>query len=304
MISEKITILTIDLEDWFHILDNAETRTQEDWGNFSTRIPEATDTLLDQLDKHNVRATFFVLGWVAAQHPDVVRKVHEAGHEIACHSNMHQLVYEQTPDEFRRDLEDAVANIEAACGLRPTAYRAPGFSITKTTPWAFDILADMGFEYDCSIFPVKRSHGGFESYGKGVPSIVRSPSGRKIREFPMSSTAILGRSLVFGGGGYFRLIPGWIGRALFRRADYNMTYFHLRDFDTDQPMVPGLSLVRRFKSYVGISGAAMKLDRMLNNFEMITLSEAAARIEWDNVQIFCCDGTLMRQSAEIGRNEP
>jgi hypothetical protein len=149
-----------------------------------------------------------------------------------------------------------------------------------------------------------RSNGGFESYGKGVPSIVRSPSGRKIREFPMSSTAILGRSLVFGGGGYFRLIPGWIGRALFRRADYNMTYFHLRDFDTDQPMVPGLSLVRRFKSYVGISGAAMKLDRMLNNFEMITLSEAAARIEWDNVQIFCCDGTLMRQSAEIGRNEP
>jgi polysaccharide deacetylase family protein (PEP-CTERM system associated) len=280
-LTERITILTIDLEDWFHILDNEATCSEQSWSRFESRIEEVTDMLLALLAKHEVAATFFILGWVAAQFPHVVRKVYEAGHEIACHSDSHQLVYEMTPDAFKRDTEAALDHIEAACGIRPRAYRAPGFSVTANTPWVFDILADAGIEYDCSVFPAPRAHGGLEGYGAGVPGVIRTSSGKEVREFPMNYHNWFGLKLVYGGGGYFRLIPSWLGRAMFRATDYNMTYFHPRDFDTAQPNVPGLSPVRRFKSYVGIKGARAKLERLIEAEKMMTLGQAAARIDWD-----------------------
>lgn len=283
--SNRINILTFDLEDWFHVLDNDATRTEAEWAGFTTRIPEATDQLLTQLAQHKLRATFFVLGWVAQRQPEVVARIHAAGHEIACHSNMHQLVYEQEPDAFRKDVEAAIGNIEAATGVRPTAYRAPGFSITRSTPWAFDILADLGFDTDCSVFPAPRAHGGFEHYGEGLPAILRTPSGRELREFPINYATLFGKPFVYGGGGYFRLIPGAIGRYLFRRSQYNMTYFHLRDFDTGQPIIPGLSPARRFKSYVGITSAREKLDQLLTSNDFVTLSEAAKMIDWGKARV-------------------
>ncbi|MGP3699598.1 polysaccharide deacetylase family protein [Rhodobacter sp. NSM] len=282
----SLNILTVDLEDWFHVLDNQATRTETEWAAFESRIPGQIEQLLAQFAHHNVYATFFVLGWVAERFPELVAKVHEAGHEIACHSNMHQLVYEQSPDAFRTDLETAVKNIEKATGQRPRAFRAPGFSITRATPWAFEILAEQGFDTDCSIFPAPRAHGGFEGYGDGVPAIIRTSSGSEIREFPMNYATVLGRPLVYGGGGYFRLIPGVLGRQLFRQSNYNMTYFHLRDFDAGQPMIPGLSPARRFKSYVGISGATAKLDRLLAAFDFVTLRKAAGLIAWKDARVF------------------
>ncbi|MDK3019093.1 polysaccharide deacetylase family protein [Pseudodonghicola flavimaris] len=283
--SRPVTILTVDLEDWFHVLDNEATRGEVQWRRFATRLPEATAALLAQFSRHGVQATFFVLGWVAARYPEVVATVAGEGHEIACHSDMHQLVYEQTPQAFRADLAAAVKHIEAATGIRPTAYRAPGFSITRATPWAFDVLADLGFDTDCSIFPAPRAHGGFAGYGAGGPAMLRTPSGRRLRELPINYARVLGQPLVYGGGGYFRLVPGAVGRWLVRRQAYNMTYFHLRDFDSGQPMIPGLSRVRRFKSYVGIRGAAAKLDRLLDSGEVMTLGAAAATIDWDRVRI-------------------
>lgn len=283
--SNRVNILTFDLEDWFHVLDNDATRTESEWAKFPTRVPKAADKLLAQLSQHRVHATFFVLGWIAERFPEVVAKIHAAGHEIACHSNMHQLVYEQSPEAFRKDVSAAVANIEAATGIRPTAYRAPGFSLTNATPWAFDILADLGFDTDCSIFPAPRAHGGFENYGEGVPTVVRTSSGSELKEFPMNYASLLGIPLVYGGGGYFRLIPGPIGRFLFRQSNYNMTYFHLRDFDTGQPVIPGLSKIRRFKSYVGIRRATSKLDKLLNSNEFLTLGEASKRIDWTKAKV-------------------
>ena len=286
LLENRINILTIDLEDWYHILDNESTRHESDWAKFESRIPEQCDQLLEQLRRHDIKATFFVLGWVAERFPDVIAKVHSLGHEIACHSNRHQLVYEQTPAQFRDDLEEAVAHIEAACGVRPNAYRAPGFSVTEKTPWAFDILAELGFDTDCSVFPAPRAHGGLPGYGQGVPRIIRTVSGNELRELPMNYTMMLGRPVVYGGGGYFRLIPGSIGRLLFRQSSYNMTYFHLRDFDAGQPMIPGLSPARRFKSYVGIRGAKEKFDHLLEHLNFLTVNKAAEKIEWNRAEVF------------------
>jgi polysaccharide deacetylase family protein (PEP-CTERM system associated) len=284
--THNLNILTVDLEDWYHVLDNDATRTEVAWAAFESRIPGQIEQLLAQFARHEVRATFFVLGWVAERFPELVAKVNKAGHEIACHSNMHQLVYEQSPEAFRTDLVAAANNIEKATGQRPRAFRAPGFSITRATRWAFDILSEQGFDTDCSIFPAPRAHGGFEGFGNGVPAIIRCSSGSEIREFPMNYATVLGRPVVYGGGGYFRLIPGGLGRHLFRQSAYNMTYFHLRDFDAGQPMIPGLSPLRRFKSYVGISGASAKLDRLLAAFDFVTLRQAADLINWADVQVF------------------
>ena len=157
-------ILTFDLEDWFHILDNSETANPKNWENFETRVECITLKLLNFLDLHNVKATFFILGWIAEKFPKLVNDVASRGHEIACHSHHHQLVYQQSPEEFEADLIQATETIEQACGIRPYAYRAPGFSITDKTPWAWEILVRNGYKIDCSIFPASRAHGGLPNF--------------------------------------------------------------------------------------------------------------------------------------------
>ena len=278
--SHRINILTIDLEDWFHILENDATKDDKHWVQFESRIVQVTEMLLSIFEEYEQHATFFVLGWIAERYPQLVERIAKAGHEIACHSNRHRLVYEMTPQEFLADTEAAATNIEAATGQRPRAYRAPGFSITRDTPWAFEILADLGFDTDCSVFPASRAHGGLVGYGPGLPGIISTNSGTELRELPMSSHNFFGCRLVYGGGGYFRLTPGWLGRLLFSAAEYNMTYFHPRDFDTGQPIVPGLSPVRRFKSYVGINSTRSKLENLISSQRMMTLEEAVGQIDW------------------------
>lgn len=280
--TDKMTILTIDLEDWFHILDFKQTQSENTWISYESRIEKLTSKLLKFLEQKQVKATFFILGWVAKNFPNVVKDIHASGHEIACHSNLHQLVYKMTQESFKRDTMDALDNIEASCGVRPIAYRAPGFSITAQTPWAFDTLADAGIKYDCSVFPAPRSHGGLIGYGAGIPAIIRTINDKEVREFPINYVNLMGRKIVYSGGGYFRLMPGCLGRAMFRTNQYNMTYFHLRDFDYGQPVLSGLSPIRKFKSYVGIKGALMKLESLLNQEETITLLEAASMIDWKN----------------------
>ena len=280
--TDKMTILTIDLEDWFHILDFHQTQSENTWLYYESRLEKLTTKLLKFLEQKQVKATFFVLGWVAKKFPHVVKEICAAGHEIACHSNLHQLVYKMTQASFKRDTMEALDNIEASCGVRPIAYRAPGFSITAQTPWAFDTLADVGIKYDCSVFPAPRSHGGLISYGAGIPAIIHTINDKEVREFPINYVNIMGLKIVYSGGGYFRLMPGCLGRAMFHANKYNMTYFHLRDFDYGQPLLSGLTPIRKFKSYVGIKGALMKLESLLNQEKTIPLLEAASMIDWEN----------------------
>ncbi len=274
-------ILTFDIEEWFHILDNGSTKTEKEWTHFPSRIEKNMERILELLERKKQPATFFSLGWVARRYPAVVRNVADLGYEIGCHSDMHQLVYEQTPAQFRTDLRNALHAIEDAIGKKVISYRAPGFSVTRECPWFFEILAEEGIEVDSSIFPAPRAHGGFPDFGAATPSLVRTPAGT-IKELPINTRSIFGKPLIFSGGGYFRILPLPILRRWFNDAEYVMTYFHPRDFDASQPMIQELSPVRKFKSYVGLRSALAKLEAILEDHEYLDLKTAVASIDWNN----------------------
>ena len=229
--------------------------------------------------------TFFVLGWIADKYPALLAEIVSRGHTIACHSHMHQLVYTQSEIEFERDLEFALDAIEKACRIRPIAYRAPGFSITDNCEWAFDILAKQGIEIDCSIFYAERAHGGIKGLSVTKPSILNLKHGY-LKVFPVNVKNVLFRRTIYSGGGYFRLFPYVLLDYWFRNDDYVMTYFHPRDFDASQPVVPGLSLARKFKSYYGLKHTEQKLKSLLSEYEFIDLFEADKRVIWDDVNVY------------------
>ena len=272
-------ILTFDIEEWFHILDNQSTKTEAEWGAYEKRLDSNVGRIIDILESRNLKATFFCLGWVAREFPEVVRRIVDQGHEIASHSDRHQLAYEQTPEEFRTDLRASIRALEDAGGQRIRAYRAPGFSLKEENKWVFEILIEEGIEVDCSIFPAARAHGGFAAFGEEVPTLVNCASG-SIREFPINTAHFMGRPVIFSGGGYFRVLPYWIIRALTEKSEYVMTYFHPRDFDPDQPMIGELSAIRKFKSYYGLAGARKKLEQLLDGFSFVSLGEAEQSVDW------------------------
>ncbi|GAB3994835.1 DUF3473 domain-containing protein [Spirosoma daeguense] len=277
-----MNILTFDIEEWFHILDNKSTKTEADWGQYETRIHRNMDLIFKLLDETNSRATFFCLGWVADKHPDVIRRIDAAGYEIATHSYAHQLAYEQTPAEFQSDLERSIKHLQDLTGKKVRSYRAPGFSIKAYNRWVFPILIEQGIEIDCSVFSARRAHGGDASLGMFEPGYL-NVNGTLLKEFPINTQPILGQDLIFSGGGYFRLFPYSLIKQLTRQSNYVMTYFHPRDFDADQPMIPGLSRARQFKSYYGLKGCWPKLKQLLQEFPFVDLAEADHQVDWKNV---------------------
>lgn len=287
-----MNVLTFDVEDWFHILDNASTKGEDEWQAFPSRVHANCERILDLLDRTGQRATFFCLGWIARRYPEIVREIAARGHEIACHSDMHQLVYDMEPGEFADDLDAAISAIESAARRKVTSYRAPGFSVTPECNWFFDILISRGIEVDCSIFPSKRAHGGYENFGAASPVWVRTPSGR-IKELPINTVDVMGRNIIFSGGGYFRLLPLWLIRYWMQRAPYVMTYFHPRDFDPEQPVIRELPALRKFKSYYGLQGALGKLEALLTEFAFVDLHHAVASFDWDGAREIVLDGPEM-----------
>ncbi len=277
-------ILTFDIEEWFHILDNGSTKTEKEWAKFPSRIEENVARILDLLERKNQPATFFCLGWVARKYPDIVRRVADKGHEIGCHSDMHQLVYEQTPHQFKADLHDAIHSIEDATGEKVISYRAPGFSVTSSCSWFFEALVEQGIEVDSSIFPAARAHGGYPDFGANKPALVQTTSGM-VKELPINTKTVFGKPLIFSGGGYFRIIPLPLLRRWIRNADYVMTYFHPRDFDPGQPTIKDLTTIRKFKSYVGLSSALAKLDVILDECHHIDLRTAVTSIDWEKARV-------------------
>jgi len=279
-------ILTFDIEDWFHVLDNNETRIPAQWASYPARIHANTDRILGILAERNLSGTFFCLGWISERYPEVIRSIQAAGHEIAAHSYAHQLTYEQTPEEFASDLRRCLSVLEDITGEKVRAYRAPGFSLTENSTWLFDILIEHGIEIDCSVFPASRGHGGFRGFGASRPALIECASGR-LKEFPVSVWSGLGKPLAYSGGGYFRLFPYSFISTIARRADYVMTYFHPRDFDADQPQLAGLGHLRRFKSYYGLSSAEEKFRRLLNDFKFVDLRTAEQMTDWDTCKRLC-----------------
>jgi polysaccharide deacetylase family protein (PEP-CTERM system associated) len=275
-----MNILTFDIEEWFHILDSEHTHSDEQWIRFESRIEENLPGLLELLNLAGQPATFFCLGWIARRYPKVIKEIDRMGHEIATHSDMHQLVYSQSAGQFKQDLDRSVKSLEDLTGKKVTAYRAPGFSITEKTPWAFDALLECGIEIDCSIFTSSRAHGGFGSFPLRTPCRIRR-GGASIKEFPLSHFPLGPWRVVFSGGGYFRIMPYPLIRHMMKRSAYVMVYLHYRDFDYGQGMIHGLPLHRRFKSYVGIKGALAKLRRLISEFRFVDLRTADSQIDWD-----------------------
>jgi polysaccharide deacetylase family protein (PEP-CTERM system associated) len=272
-----VNILTFDIEDWY----NCDFISSDfNWDKYEVRIYEGVDKILQELEKRNLKATFFCLGWIAEKHPDAILRIHKQGHHIGCHSYQHELSFRFDSDGFRKDVEKSKKLIEDLIGEPVNAFRAPGFSITGQNLWALKILSELGFEYDCSIFPAAHDYGGFSSYGKAEPAILLLPDGLQMKEFPINIQDVFGKKFAFTGGGFFRIFPYRLIHYWALRSPYMMTYFHTRDFDPGQPRVESLPLTRKFKSYVGLSSSFAKFQKLLNDFEFVSLKEADELTDW------------------------
>ena len=279
-----MNILTFDIEEWFHILDNDSTKSEKNWINYESRIHKNMEKIFDILESTNTKASFFVLGWIAEKYPEIIRSISDKGFEIGSHSTMHQLVYQQDKNQFKTDVDRSIKTLEDISGKKVKMFRAPGFSIKENNKWAFEILYELGIDIDSSVFPAKRAHGGLPSYGASEPSILQY-NGVQLKEFPINTKTILGKTIIYSGGGYFRLAPYSILKKWSKKDDYIMSYFHPRDFDSSQPVIESLSLTRKFKSYVGLKNSETKLKKWLKDFDFTDIESANKKINWDKAKI-------------------
>jgi polysaccharide deacetylase family protein (PEP-CTERM system associated) len=297
MTTEIANVFSIDVEDWFHVLDLEQGIAPQQWSDQESRVERNTNRLLELLDNYNVHATCFVLGWVAEHHRSLVETIHQQGHEIATHGYGHELICEQSPDRFRADIRRSINVLEATVGFRPRGYRAPGFSITKNTLWALSILAESDLVYDSSLFPTTRGHGGLPG-GCPTPHRIELDHQRHLVELPIATTTLFGRRIAYCGGGYLRLFPlKFICRAI-QTANMAgipvMLYIHPRDIDPDQPRIP-MPATRRFKSYVGLRTAHQKLNSLLAEFAFGRADRLVESLGTDRIPI-------VRMSSELPPN--
>jgi polysaccharide deacetylase family protein (PEP-CTERM system associated) len=269
--------LTIDVEDYYHVSGFETCVARNAWDSFEDRAGIGLARILSTLDAASVRGTFFILGWLAHKRPDLVRTIRDAGHEIACHSYWHRLIYTQTPEEFRADIRLARQVIEDITGVAVTAFRAPSFSITRASVWALDILIDEGFTIDSSIYPVVHDRYGMSGVPL-APHRIQRPGGM-IREFPPPVVRCLGAAMPVGGGGYFRLYPYRFTRlglnSIVREGRPFAFYLHPWELDPEQPRLrPGM--MRAFRHYVNLGRTEKRLERLLHDFSFGTMTEVLA----------------------------
>lgn len=265
---------TVDVEDYFHVSGFANCISSCDWDSFPCRVQGNTERLLDLMQEKKVRGTFFVLGWVADRYPRLIQRIADEGHELGCHSYWHRLVYEMTPTEFLEDLNRARVSIEQAAGVKVFMYRAPSFSITESSLWALDILAEQGFTVDSSIFPMKRKRYGIADSTSKIH--LHQGIRQSILEYPPTVWQS-GPIRVPIGGGYFRLAPKWITSAAIcgiRCAGVpSMFYIHPWEIDPEQPRVAGATLANRARHYVEIKRTYGKLSWLLDHHRFSTISD-------------------------------
>ena len=277
-------ILTFDIEDWYHFLEHRSTRNEAQWKDFEQRVRRNTATILEFLEKHEQKATFFIIGWIAKKNPGLVKEIADAGHEIGLHSYGHELIWQQTPDEFRQDLLRNIGVLEDQLGYKVDKYRAPGFSVKRSNLWAFDVMAEAGITTDASIFPAARAHGGMPSFPYNFPCLIKR-NGIIIKEFPINYISLAGVRTVLSGGGYFRFWPYSVIRHYTNISPYVMSYFHPRDFDLTQPRLNDLGPYRRFRAYYGLSNSQVKFERWISEYSFTDLNTADKSIDWNKAQV-------------------
>lgn len=253
-----MNILTFNPEDWY----NGWVTPQDlDWGRFEYRVDKMMLPILDVLDRKNTKATFFCMGWLAENHPEMVKEIARRGHHIGCNSYMHTEPATLTRDAFYADVKRAKEKLEEVAGTSVDAYRAPNFAISGIESWYYETIQELGFKYDCSAFGEKPFKIG------------------DVKEFPVNKYK---GKIPYSGGGYFRLMPYTFIRRFMGKSEYVMTYFHPRDFDKDHPRWEGLSAKDKFLSYYGLYNAYDKWLKMMNDFQFVSVAEADESIDWTN----------------------
>jgi polysaccharide deacetylase family protein (PEP-CTERM system associated) len=265
------SIMSVDVEDWFHVLDVPSAPKLPEWNSMPSRVEANLAALLDLFEAEDVRVTCFFLGWIAEHHKASVLDAARRGHEIASHGYSHHLVYEMSPEDF---LEDAVRSrklLEDVIGAPVLGYRCAGFSTTDRTPWFFDKLIEAGYKYDSSVFPASRQHGGIRTDRYGPFAVSGPPD--VFAEFPISVRDVLGMPLCFFGGGYLRLFPYSLikrmAAGILSEGRPVVFYVHPREIDPAQPRLK-MGLKRRFKTYVNLGSTEGKLRSIARDFDLVT----------------------------------
>ena len=270
---------TVDVEDYFQVSAFEGDIARSTWSDLPSRVVENTHRLLELLGRHQVRGTFFVLGFVARKFPGLVRQIHAAGHEVGSHSYWHRLIYTQTPEQFRTDLRQSKAVLEDAIGCPVTAFRAPSFSITRRSLWSLEVLVEEGFQTDSSVFPTHHDRYGIPGAQPTIHTL-HTPSGPLV-EFPPSIARYGRLALPVGGGGYFRLYPYSLSRMLLARIARReqrpfMFYVHPWEVDPGQPLLRAGSRLSRFRHYVNLASTERKLDRLVRDFKFGRMCDVLA----------------------------
>jgi polysaccharide deacetylase family protein (PEP-CTERM system associated) len=260
-------IFSVDVEEYFQVNAFEGVAPRERWDGYPARVYESTRAILDLLDRRGARGTFFTLGWIAEKRPEVVRAIADAGHEVASHGYWHRRVPTLTPDQFREDVRTSKDALEQLTGRAVLGYRAPSFSIIPGVEWALDVLAEEGYRYDSSRFPIRRPDYGSPDVPR-VPHTVQTPSG-ELLELPLATTTLLGKPFPAAGGGYLRQFPFALIRRAFREASAAgtpaMFYIHPWEVDPAQPRLP-VSAVTRVRHYRGLARTLPLMDRLLAEF--------------------------------------
>ena len=285
-----MNILTFDIEEWALAKARGENK-EELFFNLDAYL----NRILDELDLHSFKATFFCTGMMAADFPLVVKQIQSRGHEIGCHSNRHTWMNKMTEAEAREDTHAAVDALEQCISTKVRSYRAPAFSIGESNKWMFEILAENGIECDASVFPATRDFGGFANFGKKEPCTIEY-KGIKLKEFPICTTVVLGKEIAYSGGGYFRLFPLWYIKKQMRKVDYTMSYFHIDDLIPEyggllskveyekrfkDPGTMKRRYLRYFKSNIGKGNAFSKLNSFIRFTDFVNIYQAEQLINWN-----------------------
>ena len=284
-----MNILTFDIEEWF-IEKEFDGNRDEKYAEFDAYL----NRILLLLDEQSLKATFFCVGKMATDFPEVVNKIASKGHEIGCHSNVHTWLNKMTYEDALQDTREAVDSIEQCVGKKVLSYRAPAFSIGENNKWAFDILAECGIERDASVFPASRDFGGFSSFGYKEPVII-DYNGIKIKEFPISTATLFGKEIAYSGGGYFRFFPLLYVKKEIKKSPYSMCYFHISDLMTinckplsrreyEKYYKENGTIINRYKRHLknnyGKKNAWKKLEKLIHTYDFTNLEIADKSLDW------------------------
>ena len=288
-----MNILTFDIEEWYieKVFGGGRVFKYQ-------QFDETFNKVLDELDKLGIKATFFCVGRMATDFPDVIKRITNRGHELGCHSNVHTWLDKMDEAILRKDTTDALKALADVSGQKVVSYRAPAFSIMGKTKWAVGVLSDCGIEIDASIFPAVRDYGGYAAFPYDVPCKI-SYQGVTLKEYPISMVSIFGKRIAYSGGGYFRLIPYWMVNWTIKKRDYNICYFHLEDLIHEkhemlskkayevyfkEPATLKNRFVRYVKRDIGNGDAYSKLQKLLSQHPFANIQQADVLIDWEKVK--------------------